>query len=62
MAMAWQIWPRAAVPSSHRQAEPLHWPYAIVAAWLEQRRQIESFFIAEVDRDKVVVGRVTDAR
>lgn len=25
-------------------------------AWLAQRREIESFFIAEVDRDKVVVS------
>ncbi len=25
-------------------------------AWLAQRREIESFFIAEVDRDKIAVG------
>jgi predicted nucleotidyltransferase len=25
-------------------------------AWLEQRRRIRSFFIAEVDRDKIAVG------
>lgn len=25
-------------------------------AWLEQRRQIRSFFIAEVDRDKIAIG------
>jgi predicted nucleotidyltransferase len=38
---------------------PLAWSFSIhvhTPAWLEQRREIESFFIAEVDRDKVVVS------
>jgi predicted nucleotidyltransferase len=39
--------------------EALTWSFSIhvnTPAWLEQRREIESFFIAEVDRDKVVVS------
>jgi predicted nucleotidyltransferase len=39
--------------------EALVWSFSIhinTPAWLEQRREIESFFIAEVDRDKVVVS------
>jgi predicted nucleotidyltransferase len=39
--------------------EALAWSFSIhvnTPAWLEQRREIESFFIAEVDRDKVVVS------
>jgi predicted nucleotidyltransferase len=28
-------------------------------AWLEQRREIHSFFIAEVDRDKIVLSGAT---
>ena len=39
--------------------EALVWSFSIhinTPVWLEQRREIESFFIAEVDRDKVVVS------
>jgi predicted nucleotidyltransferase len=39
--------------------EALVWSFSIhvnTPAWLEQRREIESFFIAEVDRDKVVMS------
>jgi predicted nucleotidyltransferase len=39
--------------------EALTWSFSIhvhTPAWLTQRRQIRSFFIAEVDRDKVVLG------
>jgi predicted nucleotidyltransferase len=35
------------------------WSFSIhihTMAWLEQRRDIGSFFIAEVDRDKIVIG------
>jgi predicted nucleotidyltransferase len=35
------------------------WSFSIhinTPEWLEQRRRIESFFIAEVDRDKIVLG------
>jgi predicted nucleotidyltransferase len=37
----------------------LAWSFSIhinTPAWLAQRREIESFFITEVDRDKVVVS------
>jgi predicted nucleotidyltransferase len=36
--------------------QPLTWSFSIhvnTPAWLEQRRRIGSFFIAEVDRDKI---------
>jgi hypothetical protein len=39
--------------------EALAWSFSIhvnTPAWLAQRREIESFFIAEVDRDKVVLS------
>jgi predicted nucleotidyltransferase len=39
--------------------EALTWSFSIhvnTPDWLRQRREIESFFIAEVDRDKVVVS------
>jgi predicted nucleotidyltransferase len=39
--------------------EALVWSFSIhvnTPAWLAQRREIDSFFIAEVDRDKVVVS------
>jgi predicted nucleotidyltransferase len=39
--------------------DALTWSFSIhvhTPAWLAQRREIGSFFIAEVDRDKVVVG------
>lgn len=39
--------------------EALVWSFSIhvhTLSWLAQRREIESFFIAEVDRDKVVVS------
>lgn len=38
--------------------DALTWSFSIhvhTPAWLAQRRQIRSFFIAEVDRDKVVL-------
>jgi len=38
------------------------WSFSIhinTPAWLEQRRNVGSFFIAEVDRDKVPVGEST---
>jgi predicted nucleotidyltransferase len=40
-------------------ATDLTWSFSIhinTPAWLAQRREIESFFIAEVDRDKIAVG------
>jgi predicted nucleotidyltransferase len=39
--------------------EALTWSFSVHVhnpAWLAQRREIRSFFIAEVDRDKVVLG------
>ena len=39
--------------------EALTWSFSVhvhTAAWLAQRREIRSFFIAELDRDKVVLG------
>ncbi len=39
--------------------EKVGWQFSIhvhTPAWLAQRREIESFFIAEVDRDKIVVS------
>jgi predicted nucleotidyltransferase len=39
--------------------DALTWSFSIHVhspAWLAQRREIKSFFIAEVDRDKVIVG------
>jgi hypothetical protein len=39
--------------------DALAWSFSIHVhnlAWLHQRRAIESFFIAEVDRDKVVLS------
>jgi predicted nucleotidyltransferase len=39
--------------------DALAWSFSIHVhnpAWLEQRRAIESFFIAEVDRDKIVLS------
>jgi predicted nucleotidyltransferase len=39
--------------------DALTWSFSIhvhTPAWLTQRREIGSFFIAEVDRDKVIVG------
>jgi len=38
------------------------WSFSIhinTPAWLEQRRNVGSFFIAEVDRDKIPVGEST---
>lgn len=40
-------------------AVDLTWSFSIhinTPEWLAQRREIESFFIAEVDRDKIAVG------
>jgi len=40
-------------------AADLTWSFSIhinTPAWLAQRREIESFFIAEVDRDRIAVG------
>jgi predicted nucleotidyltransferase len=39
--------------------DALTWSFSIhvhTPTWLAQRREIRSFFIAEVDRDKVIVG------
>jgi predicted nucleotidyltransferase len=39
--------------------DALTWSFSVhvhTQAWLAQRREIRSFFIAEVDRDKVVLG------
>jgi hypothetical protein len=39
--------------------DALTWAFSVhvhTPAWLAQRREIRSFFIAEVDRDKVVLG------
>lgn len=39
--------------------DALTWSFSVhvhTLAWLAQRREIRSFFIAEVDRDKVIVG------
>ncbi len=39
--------------------DALTWSFSIhvhTPAWLAQRREIKSFFITEVDRDKVVLG------
>ncbi len=39
--------------------DALTWSFSVhvhTPAWLAQRREIKSFFIAEMDRDKVVLG------
>ncbi len=39
--------------------QALTWSFSVhinTPAWLAQRREVESFFIAEVDRDKIVLG------
>lgn len=39
--------------------DALTWSFSVhvhTPAWLAQRREIRSFFIAEVDRDKIVLG------
>ena len=39
--------------------DALTWSFSIhvhTPEWLAQRREIRSFFIAEVDRDKVILG------
>jgi predicted nucleotidyltransferase len=39
--------------------EALTWSFSVhvhTPAWLAQRREIRSFFIAELDRDKVLLG------
>ncbi len=39
--------------------QALTWAFSVhinTPAWLAQRREVESFFIAEVDRDKIVLG------
>ncbi len=41
------------------ELDALTWSFSVhvhTPAWLTQRREIRSFFIAEVDRDKVVLG------
>jgi len=41
------------------ELEALPWSFSVhvhTPAWLEQRHQIRSFFITEVDRDKVVLS------
>jgi predicted nucleotidyltransferase len=41
------------------ELDALTWSFSVhvhTQAWLAQRREIRSFFIAEVDRDKVVLG------
>ena len=51
----------AALRLVDRAVEELRLPYPIVSIkvydpdWLEARRRIESFFIREVDRDKIVL-------
>jgi predicted nucleotidyltransferase len=43
----------------HLGLDALTWSFSVhvhTPAWLAQRREIRSFFIAEVDRDKVVLG------
>jgi predicted nucleotidyltransferase len=40
--------------------QALTWSFSVhinTPAWLAQRREIHSFFIAEVDRDKIVLSR-----
>ena len=42
--------------------DALPWSFSIhvhTPAWLAQRREIRSFFVAEVDRDRVVLGGFT---
>ena len=39
--------------------QALTWSFSVhinTPAWLAQRREVESFFVAEVDRDKIVLG------
>ena len=39
-------------------AQAVAWSFSVhinTPAWLAQRREIESFFIAEVDRDKIAL-------
>jgi predicted nucleotidyltransferase len=52
---------RASLSEAARELtlEPEGWAFSIhiqTPEWLRQRREIESFFIAEVDRDKVVLS------
>jgi predicted nucleotidyltransferase len=56
-----KVWIRELLDAEARELglEALVWSFSIhvnTPAWLEQRREIESFFIAEVDRDKVVMS------
>jgi predicted nucleotidyltransferase len=39
--------------------QPLTWSFSVhvhTPQWLAERREIKSFFIAELDRDKIVLG------
>jgi hypothetical protein len=48
----------AGQPVSTRRWRSWPWAFSIhvnTLAWLEQRRSIESFFIAEVDRNKIAL-------
>jgi predicted nucleotidyltransferase len=39
--------------------QPLTWSFSVhvhTPKWLAERREIKSFFIAELDRDKIVLG------
>jgi len=58
-----RMWVRGLLEAVARDLgmERVGWRFSIhvhTPAWLEQRREIESFFIAEVDRDKVVVSEL----
>ena len=43
--------------ASHEGADPTRFAVHVVdPAWVEERRRIDSFFMREVDRDKVVLA------
>jgi predicted nucleotidyltransferase len=55
-----RMWVRGLLEVAARELdlEPVGWRFSIhvhTLAWLKQRREIEAFFIAEVDRDKIAV-------
>lgn len=55
-----RMWVRGLLEDTARElrTEPVGWRFSIhvhTPGWLRQRREIEAFFIAEVDRDKIAV-------
>ena len=52
-----QVWDVIERVAPAAGAEPIYFaPHVVDPGWLEGRRRIRSFFIQEVDRDKIVLG------